>query len=275
MNPLLSALVAAGLFDADDAARIDRQIDDNTAREHAEQQMLSTFQVGLSGQRDRLVDAVRATDGLFPLSQQNRLWAGENDLLWTSVRETLLDVASERAVIVGMNSIGPEMWNLVNEAVIEFVETYYIDADGLSYGSIPNLNLTSRTAFERIFVEWQRGELVTAGLADGLPQLIRALEPTFGAARAEAIGITETTRVHAQAIVQAARANPFVTELRWLTSNDEMVCPICGPLNGQTTPKNGEFSGVGYPPAHVRCRCRITEETAATVNVPNQEAVFG
>ena len=64
-------------------------------------------------------------------------------------------------------------------------DDYYTNLDVELVGSIPNLNATGRTEFARAFLDWQRGELETAGYADGLPQLIRAIEPTFGQVRAE------------------------------------------------------------------------------------------
>jgi hypothetical protein len=47
----------------------------------------------------------------------------------------------------------------------------------------------------------------------------------------------------------------------WLTSDDERVCPICGPLDGQQVGIREEFdSDVGAllsPPAHASCRCTV------------------
>ncbi|HAW77441.1 MAG TPA: hypothetical protein DCW74_17115 [Alteromonas australica] len=38
----------------------------------------------------------------------------------------------------------------------------------------------------------------------------------------------------------------------WMTQEDALVCPICGPLHGKTKENWGEFDG---PPAHYMCRC--------------------
>jgi len=170
-----------------------------------------------------------------------------------------------------------DTWNLVNEGVINWAETYYIDADGDTFGSVPNLNLTSRTTFERAFVEWQRGELVTAGFADGLPNLIRSLENVFGAVRAEAIGVTETSRIFAMAQLTAARENEFVTHILWETSRDERVCVICRPRQGSVVGKETEGfrvatdAIVGFPPAHVRCRCAISILTGPALEALREE----
>lgn len=277
MNPLLAALVQAGLMPQQDADLLARQLDSNLAREYAEQQMLLSFQAGLASQRDRLLDIIRANDGVLSMTQQNRFWAGENELLWGSVRDTILDVASERAVIASIDAGGADTWNLINDAVIDWAEDYYVSADADDFGSIPNLNVTSRTEFQKRFVEWQRGELTVFGrtatgeLRQGLDALIVALEPTFGASRARAIAVTETTRIFTESIRAAESANPFTTQWEWLTAEDEMVCSLCGPRAGTRVGKNAEgFDAetddlVVYPPIHPFCRCQIialTEESA-------------
>ena len=40
----------------------------------------------------------------------------------------------------------------------------------------------------------------------------------------------------------------------WLTANDEMVCPVCGPRH-----KKPIKDGI-YPPLHPRCRCGTAYE---------------
>jgi hypothetical protein len=51
----------------------------------------------------------------------------------------------------------------------------------------------------------------------------------------------------------------------WTTQEDQLVCPICGPLHGLTRENWGEFEG--GPPAHYMCRCflewiiRLSPET--------------
>jgi NAD+--asparagine ADP-ribosyltransferase len=58
--------------------------------------------------------------------------------------------------------------------------------------------------------------------------------------------------------------------LKWKTSNDELVCPVCGALHGQTVALEGAFFDAlsveqqaklrrrfEVPPAHPGCRCRV------------------
>lgn len=47
-----------------------------------------------------------------------------------------------------------------------------------------------------------------------------------------------------------------VEEIRWVTSFDERVCPICRPLDGKTAVLGKDFElGIKRPPVHIRCRC--------------------
>lgn len=47
----------------------------------------------------------------------------------------------------------------------------------------------------------------------------------------------------------------------WIVTPDEVLCPICEGLDGETAPLDGQFvfEGESYdaPPAHPRCRCTV------------------
>lgn len=102
------------------------------------------------------------------------------------------------------------------------------------------------------------------GLKEGLTpfeiqQKITRLGREFSAIRAERITLTETARAMTTVEIEAA-SRAGVTEIIWQTSQDERVCPICGPMEGKQARIGGFFAG-GYdqPPAHVSCRCYIKE----------------
>ena len=263
MDALLSALLEAGLIDADTADIIRRQNDPEAARAWAESTLTTTALGTLSAQQQRLLALIRDTDFRPTDRALADFWENENELLWDAMRPRILEVLNERstyAAVVGGNA---GTFSLVNQQVIRWAETYYIDPSDTTYGSIPNLNLTSRQQFTDAFLAWNNGEL--GGRADGLPQLIRELVPTFGADRAERIAVTETTRLFTESIRQAGLANPFTVAFRVLTANDELVCPTCGPVAGQVVAKTTESGAVhpvrgsiGFPPFHVKCRCGIT-----------------
>lgn len=98
----------------------------------------------------------------------------------------------------------------------------------------------------------------TPGMTRG--QLEQLLQSSFSPRRAESIAITETSNAAAVAATYTQRylAEHGLTFVRrWNASNDERMCPICGPLNGKTEEVWKDRFPDG-PAAHVRCRCWLT-----------------
>lgn len=78
----------------------------------------------------------------------------------------------------------------------------------------------------------------------------------FGPGRARLIAVTEVTRSYYKGSEYAWTRSGVVEKKEWLTSVDELVCPICGPIHGEVVGLREFFSiGVDGPPAHPRCRC--------------------
>lgn len=263
MLPALSALVEAGILPQAVADTIERSMSLDAARLHAEGVLIDSFRNGLSLQQRRALDLLDDTQGQPTARQLSLFWNGENDLLWASVQEDLVSVALENAVRASVSFGDDSMWQLVNEEVLTWTNDYFLSPDEVDFGSIPNLNITARTQFARVFEDWQRGELEIAGYTDGLPNLIRALEPTFGLVRAEAIGTTETTRLFSQSELFAGNANPFIAGWIYSTANDSYVSELCRSGEGAIMLKGESvFSdGKGPPPRHVRCRSSISQIT--------------
>lgn len=268
MNPdVITALLNAGLLDAETADIIRRQSDEVAARAWAETIVNEATQAGLSAQQQRLIDLVAASDGNPTQAQLAAFWAGEDALLLQAMQPALLQVATERGALAAVGGGQADAFALINQQVINWVEDYYISAEAGAYGSIPNLNLTTRTQLGNAFIQWQQGEL-EIGSPTGLQQLIDALTATFGPVRAEAISVTEVTRCFIEAQRQAEANNPYTVGFRWLTSVDEAVCPICSPHNGEVRRKTAGYSGGADIPAHPRCRCQEAIETEATLRIP-------
>ena len=127
------------------------------------------------------------------------------------------------------------------------------------------------------------GEAVARWIDNSEPieTLIAELEGYFDRTRAERIARTEVTRAYAEGALAGYRDSGVVNRIEWRTSNDERVCPICGPLGGHQMDENGNVqesnlddiaglqSGLqvvsfalgsetfGPPPAHPNCRCWI------------------
>ena len=150
-------------------------------------------------------------------------------------------------------------WAMTNQAVLDFTKEYgfhllYLSGDYSIMG-------TTREQMREIFLRWQRGELG----AQGMPDLVRALEPLFGPERAQRIATTETTRLYAQGNLTAWQISGRITHKIWHTARDELVCPICQPLDGVVVDLDRAFAarpvgaatplGILAPPAHVNCRC--------------------
>lgn len=266
MNPdVITALLNAGLIDTATADIMRRQQDEAAARAWAETLVNEASQAGLSAQQQRLLDLVASTEGKPTAAQLNAFWDGENGLLWQALELAITQVATERAALAAVTAGGIDTFALVNQQVIAWVESYYVN--GSDVGSVGSLNVTSRQQFADAFIRWQRGD-VPFSQAEGLDGLIELLTPVFGPNRADMIGITETTRVFVEAQRLAEANNPYTVAFRWLTSADEAVCPICGPMHGQVRRKNEGYAGGVDLPAHVRCRCHEVPETEATLQQP-------
>jgi SPP1 gp7 family putative phage head morphogenesis protein len=81
--------------------------------------------------------------------------------------------------------------------------------------------------------------------------------------RAIAIARTETVTAsnegQRQLWLQAQAAGELEpTALKeWIVTDDDRLCPICAPLEGDVAPINEPYprSGLMGPPAHIQCRC--------------------
>jgi SPP1 gp7 family putative phage head morphogenesis protein len=136
---------------------------------------------------------------------------------------------------------------VVNVAMVEWAANY-------SYELIKGLTETTR----KIVANAVSGFAATPGMTRG--ELVKMLEPAFGPVRAESIAISETTRAYSAAQSQYKEdlaGYGITTEETWQTSNDELVCPICGELNGKPESEWKDRYPNG-PPAHTRCRCSKT-----------------
>jgi SPP1 gp7 family putative phage head morphogenesis protein len=86
-----------------------------------------------------------------------------------------------------------------------------------------------------------------------MEDLISRVERVWGGPRADVAAITEVTRLYAEGNRAAWAASGVVKALQWKTSQDERVCPVCGPLADTELAMDAE----DVPPAHPRCRCWI------------------
>jgi hypothetical protein len=125
--------------------------------------------------------------------------------------------------------------------------------------------------------------LVSQGLSTD--EIIESIALRFSSGHAEQVAITEITRAEAQfgeALSARLGEQGVGTQIRWLTSEDEKVCPICAPMDkklkdepispggrtslGRTISISSGWHGqswgerFGSPPAHPNCRCQTVVE---------------
>lgn len=145
--------------------------------------------------------------------------------------------------------IGAVDWTLANDAAATWAESLGTQLAG-------DLAKVTTPRIQALIGTWIR---------DGRPfqDLIQNIQSGYfySESRARSIAVTEVTRAYAEGNMAAWRESRVIQARRWNTATDEIVCPICRPLNGQIKPLGEPFGpGTDNPPAHVRCRCWITPE---------------
>jgi SPP1 gp7 family putative phage head morphogenesis protein len=163
-------------------------------------------------------------------------WAGAGaDFGREQIERHILGTAKQ----VGIN------WDLANNAAAEWANRY---AGELANGMT---DVTRRRMQQEIAAFIESGDLT-------INQLGQRLESLFSPTRAEMVAVTEVTRAYAEGNMASWRESGVTEGKEWRTNVDELVCPICRPLDNNVVPLDQQFDG-GHdgPPAHVRCRCWI------------------
>ena len=201
-------------------------------------------------QMNRLLDALGDKPDLANLNPEfwNEFTTAYRGELIPKLEQIFLGSAEQ--MLADAPALGVD-WAMVNQYAADWARQY-------GYGLVGGITETTRTALQKKIAGFYENAMT-------IPQLRESLQSLFGPVRAEMIAITETTRAATEG--QAS----LVTELNrqgirmigeWTTSNDELVCSVCFPLDGRRE-ENGGFrhpkTGVFYkrPPAHPRCRCDI------------------
>lgn len=136
-------------------------------------------------------------------------------------------------------------WGIVNQNAINWARRY-------SFDLVQGITETTRRAVSdavAAFFEQQQ----TIG------DLRAALSELYGPVRADLIASTEVTRAAVQgelSVVNELASQGVEMVAIWRTSEDELVCPLCGPLADKE-------EGDGWnepPPRHPRCRCWLSHE---------------
>lgn len=131
------------------------------------------------------------------------------------------------------------------------------------------------TAMTRAITESAQGITQTtqkqlqAMLADGITdeEIIERIALRFSSGHAEQVAVTEITRAEgyfSEALQSRLSEQGVEATIRWVTAEDEKVCPICAPLDDKIKPPGGwnagKFGTLQGPPAHPNCRCKTVVE---------------
>jgi SPP1 gp7 family putative phage head morphogenesis protein len=141
-------------------------------------------------------------------------------------------------------------WELVNEKAREWLKKHTF---GLTYANVYSITETTAKGLQSAIDDFITSPDMT------MPQLTDRVAGLFDVIRAEMIAVTEVTRSFAEANRVMWQESGVVSGKRWQTASDEIVCPICAPLNGRVAALGESFPGfIESPPAHPRCRCWLT-----------------
>jgi len=162
------------------------------------------------------------------------------------------------SVPIGIDAAGPRT------AAIKWLNTYITGDEG-AQGWFDLLDQTTQQALRNTLFNFVGNRAVTVN------DVMFGLSGVFEDYRLERIAVTELTRMFAQGQQLAGEAlaqeHEGVTVIKtWFANQDDLVCPICGPLNGKSVKINAEFTGGDgkryfNPPAHVNCRCWTQSRT--------------
>lgn len=179
-------------------------------------------------------------------------WQGQYQTnLAQELRPAMLRLSTQASNLV--SSLLNVSFELVNAGAQAWANRY-------SYELISGLTQTTQQQVQAAISNW-----IASG--EPMPDLVRQLRGIFdNPVRAEMVASTEVTRIYQQANELGWRQanqelDAGVVGATWQTAADELVCPICAPLDGAT--RSLESPGYLHPetgellimPAHPRCRC--------------------
>ena len=172
-------------------------------------------------------------------------WDDIDDLLWEALGPLAIEALTAggeggAALLPG----GVEAlidWDGFNQNAIDFLRGYRFEL-------IKGITETTRDQTQQVLNDW-----LTSG--EPMSVLEARLEPLFGEVRASSIAETEVTRIFQQGNSMAWKSTNLVRTAVFHTAQDDRVCPICEPLEGEEfVIGDPDFE----PPRHTRCRCWST-----------------
>jgi len=197
---------------------------------------------GIYDQYRPMIEAAVAAGNAPDLSEMYAQIRSEAELIYhEAMTDELLGQAAELA------------WGIDYEDALDAAQEF---AQREAERLIGQISQTDAKYLAKLAAQVAEGKLTPEAMAEMLASV-------FGANRAETISITETTRALqavSDKLQRDLKESGIETIQRWLTAEDERVCPVCGPLDHTVEDTWRETMPDG-PPAHVRCRCRTVVET--------------
>lgn len=178
----------------------------------------------------------------MPSLYDQSFWDEESESLWEDLAEVI--IGALMSGVEGGTALLPANarvlvdFDHVNTAAINYARQY-------RYDLIKGITDTTRKQVQQLVGDW---------IQSGAPLnvLEAQLGPIFGDTRASSIAATEVTRVYAEGNSEAWESTGMVSSWTWMTAQDDLVCPVCGELDGQTF---GIDDIDARPPGHPNCRC--------------------
>jgi hypothetical protein len=182
-------------------------------------------------------------------------WEGEAEEMFAALSpfgERVYAEAAQR-LITALPTLSGMDWAIPNEFAANWARRYTFDL-------VKGLNDTTRetTAAELDHLRTQIPAFFERPMTRGDLEARLAENGLFGPARAEKIAVTEITRAAAEgerAVADELAKTGIIMVERWETNKDDLVCPICAPLDGKVL--GDGWTRADGPPRHCRCRCVI------------------
>lgn len=247
------ALVDAGIVDAESIKRRDKREPGRKRKEEAEQRLIAALMRYWRGQARR----IRTILERYAPERKIYVPTFVFDAVYTDneaeagLLMILMNAAKDGVDLVSaMFTIGLD-YTLINTEAAAWARTY-------GYELIKGINETTKQALQSAISSFVETPGFT--IRDTMNML------PFNEDRAAMIATTEITNVYSQANQMAgeelAKEYPDVKVVKtFYTNNDDRVCFLCGPLDGQTVDIDKSFihpetkAEFMNPAIHPRCRC--------------------
>lgn len=177
-----------------------------------------------------------------------QFWDEESKKMF-DVMFPIIEKSAITAAINASESLGETVgigvsFELVNEAAVNYARGHTLEL-------VKGINKKTKSVIQK-----KLGDHMAAG--DPLSAFVRDfinaedIGGMVGKVRAEMIAITEVTKAFQEGNIISWAASGEVDGFKFRTAADDIVCPICAPLEGL------EFNLAeieSSPPVHPRCRC--------------------